>query len=624
MTLKSKPEIISPVLKMSELNRRRFLKALVAALAAPAIMRVFHASPAAAEDVLATPPQRLTGRPAVVFGGDILTMEGDAPSYAEAIVVSEGLITFVGSKEQALKEAGETARQIDLAGRTLMPGFVDPHLHPIQAASMLMPKYASPFDWFFPWGDAPAVRGQKDFLESVAGYSSALSDPKEPLLVWGYLLPYHGDLNRSLLDQISAERPIVIWSYSAHEFYLNSAALNHFAVPAEAFAGDPEADFGNGFFRESAALETLLPYILSIVIVRENIPLGLRRLRDVAHLGGVTTLGDMGTGSAGHLDLETGAIRAILDNDASPFRMALVPDVKTLDMLHKDDAKAVEIVNSLPANNTGRILFGKQVKLYADGAFFAEAMQLEAPGYADGHEGIWLMEPEYLDRLIKLWWSEGYDIHIHCNGSKAVTVILDSLEAAKEIHAGAGQRIVLEHFAVSQADQVDRIKKLGVSVSANPYYLYSMADAYAAGNLGPEAASQIVRLGSLAKAGVPFALHTDFTMAPLAPLGLAWIASNRITALGNEMGPEEKISVYDALKAITIGGAYVLRLEDITGSIVAGKKADFVLLAENPLKVDPLRLRDIEILGTVFEGKPYPVLAGAIDFEVGLHVDKQG
>jgi predicted amidohydrolase YtcJ len=151
------------------------------------------------------------------------------------------------------------------------------------------------------------------------------------------------------------------------------------------------------------------------------------------------------------------------------------------------------------------------------------------------------------------------------------------------------------------------LTKLGVAVSANPYYLYSMADTYAEGNLGQEGGSQIVRLGSLDRAGVPFALHSDFTMAPMEPLFLAWIAVNRVTALGTQMAPEEQVSVYRALQGITINAAHVLRLEDITGSITVGKKADFVLLAENPLKIDPMKLKDIAILGTVFEGHPYPI-----------------
>lgn len=580
---------------------------LLAGMGVLALAAALTANPVSAQGMMTTVPRSADHLPSVIFGGDILTMEGDAPTYAKAIIIKDGTITFVGDKQQALKRAGKGARQVDLKGKTLMPGFIDAHMHPLQSASMLMPKYVTPFDWSFPWGDAPAVRGQQAFLDRVEANSKALDDPSEPLVVWGYLTPFHGELDRTLLDKISKTRPIIVWSYSAHEFYLNSAALEHFKVPEAIFANNSQADYTKGFFREGAALEILLPYILPVMMDPKKVPLGLRRVREAVHLGGVTTVGDMGTGSAGHLEQETAAIREILDNDASGFRMRLVPDVNTLDRVHKDDAKVLSLVNGIAATNSDRMVFGKQVKLYADGAFFAEAMQLESPGYADGHEGEWLMEPERLARLIKLWWVAGYDIHIHCNGSKAISVILDSLEAAKKVHPGTGQRMVLEHFGVSLPGQVERIKALGVSVSANPYYLFSMSDAYAKGNLGSEAASEIVRLGSLKKAGVPFALHSDFTMAPLEPLRLAWVAANRVTALGSTMAPDERLSAYDAMKGITINAAYVLRLENLTGSIAVGKKADFVLLAENPIKVDPMKIKDIEIIGTVFEGKPFPL-----------------
>lgn len=280
------------------------------ALSAPAFAQV------AVPGLMTNPGRSSDHLASIIYGGDILTMEGATPTYAEAIAVKDGTIIFVGSRQQALAKAGKGARQLDLKGKTLMPGFIDAHMHPLQGASMLMPKYVTPFDWAFPWGDAPAVRGQAAFLERVGSQAKAIEDPAEPLVVWGY--------------------------------------------------------------------------------------------------------------------------------------------------------------------------------------------------------------------------------------SK--------------------------------------------------------------GNLDPKAASERSRLGSLTRAGVPVALHTDFTMAPLSPLLLAWIATNRVTALGTLMAPEERLSAYDALKGVTINAAYVLRLEKLTGSIATGKKADFVLLAENPLKVDPKRIKDVQIIGTVFEGRPFPLV----------------
>ena len=186
-------------------------------------------------------------------------------------------------------------------------------------------------------------------------------------------------------------------------------------------------------------------------------------------------------------------------------------------------------------------------------------------------------------------------------------MILDALEKIEKENPRKDHRLTIEHFGQSSDEQVTKIAVLGACVSANPYYLYSMGDEFADGNLGKERASEMVRCGSLLKNKIPFALHTDFTMAPLQPLLLAWIAVNRITANGTLMAPEQRIPVYNAMQAITYNAAYVLRMENEIGSIKVGKKADFVILAENPMKVDPMKIKDVKVLETVYEGKSFPI-----------------
>jgi predicted amidohydrolase YtcJ len=132
-----------------------------------------------------------------------------------------------------------------------------------------------------------------------------------------------------------------------------------------------------------------------------------------------------------------------------------------------------------------------------------------------------------------------------------------------------------------------------------------LSDIYAKNGLGYDRASQMVRLGTLERQGTVVALHSDLTMAPADPLFLAWIATNRLTMEGNLMGPEERLSLDKALRAITIDAAYVIGLENEIGSISAGKKADFAVLEQDPYAVDVSELRDIPVWGVVFEGKPY-------------------
>lgn len=538
----------------------------------------------------------------IYFGGDILTMSGDAPTYVDALAVRDGRIAAMGGKADMLKLGGKTTRLVDLQGKTLMPGFIDPHLHPILGSLILKAKFASPFDWSFPWGDAKAVRGGEAFIAQVKDYDAALADAGEPLLMWGWLEPFHGPLNRQMLDAISPTRPISVWAYSAHEMIFNSAALKHFGLLEADTKGNSQIDYAAGRYWEAGFFTKAVPKIAPSIMSAAAMSKGMDRFGVLTQRAGVTTMGDMATGSTGDFAGDVKAMQASLEKPGTPFRVLLVPDTNTLGLQMGDGEKLVAFVRALPAQNGRHLFFKKSIKLFADGAFFGQAMQIDPPGYRDGHSGEWIMQPDRLKAAMTLWWDAGYDIHIHCNGSGGLTVILDTLEALEAKSPRGERRIVIEHFGVSTAAQAQRIAKLGAVVSANPFYFYSMADKYAAGNLGAERADELVRLGSLRASKVRFGLHSDFTMAPIDPLLLAWIAANRVTADGNARGAGEKVPVYDALKGITSDAAYVLHMDDQIGSLNVGKKADFVILAQNPMKIAPAKLREIKVLGTVFEG----------------------
>ncbi|MEY2854956.1 MAG: hypothetical protein RL030_2088 [Pseudomonadota bacterium] len=550
------------------------------------------------------PPDPAT---AIYFGGDILTMEGDVPTYAEAVAVKGGTISFVGAKAEALKQQGAGTTLVDLQGKTLMPGLIDPHLHPILGSVILNTKFASPFDWIFPWGDAKAVLGHEAFMARLIAYHKEPGDPLEPLVVWGYMEPFHGVMSRKVLDGVSTTRPIIVWQYSAHEMFFNTAALDFYGLNEAETRGNKQIDWKLGRYWEAGFFTVALPKLAPSLMGKEAMQAGLERFRDVTHQGGVTTVGDMATGSSGDLDGDVKMMAAALENEDTPFRVQLTPDVNTLGLQLGDGDEVLAFVKELPKRNSPHLAFGGNIKLFSDGAFFGQAMQLEAPGYKDGHHGDWIMEPERLRKTMKLWWDQGYTIHIHCNGSLGLTVILDALEMLQKENPRQDHRLTIEHFGVSTAEQARRIAALGAVVSANPYYMYSMADKFAGGNLDQTRASEIVRSGSLLENKIPFAFHSDFTMAPIQPLLLAWIAVNRVTAEGTVMAPDQKIPAYNALQAITSNAAYVLRLDDKVGSIKAGKSADFVVLGENPLKVDSMRIRDIRVLETVYEGKSFPL-----------------
>lgn len=545
---------------------------------------------------------------AIYFGGDILTMEGDSASYIEAVAVKDGKIIFTGSKTEAKKYFGDSTAMIDLKGKTLMPGFIDPHLHPILGAIVLNTQFATPFDWNFPWGKMTAVRGHEAFMAKVKEYAAAIKNPTEQLIVWGYMEPFHGSISRKELDAISITRPIMVWHYSAHEMFLNTAALNSLGVTEAETKGNSQIFYDKGRFLEAGFFNVIVPKLVPSIMGDSIMKVNMGKFSAVTHLGGVTTIGDMATGTTGSIATDMKFITAGLENDATPFRIQLTPDCNTLSLvMGGDENKIIAAVNALQQKGSPHIVISHNVKLFSDGAFFGQAFMVEPPGYKDGHKGEWIMTPDRLEKAMRLWWNTDYSIHIHCNGSGGLTAILDVLEKLQKEKPKKDHRLTIEHFGQSSAAQAKRIAALGAIVSANPYYLFSMGDKYAAGNLGEQRASEMVRLGSLLKNKVPFSLHSDFTMAPIQPLLLAWIAVNRITADGKPMAPQEKIPVYNALQAITCNAAFVLRMEEITGTIAKGKKADFVILEENPMKIEPIKLKDIKILETVFEGRRYPI-----------------
>jgi predicted amidohydrolase YtcJ len=180
------------------------------------------------------------------------------------------------------------------------------------------------------------------------------------------------------------------------------------------------------------------------------------------------------------------------------------------------------------------------------------------------------------------------------------------LGVSEKLPVKNGQKLIMEHLGYSTEAQNRRIADMGIYVSAQPNYIRILGDTYAKTGLGPDRAAQMNRLGSLERKNVPLGLHSDFNMAPIDPLYLAWVASNRITLDGNVKAPAEKLSLDKAMRAITIEAAQIIGMDDQVGSIATGKKADFTVLDKNPYVVGAAKLRDVQVEGVIFEGAYFP------------------
>jgi predicted amidohydrolase YtcJ len=334
---------------------------------------------------------------------------------------------------------------------------------------------------------------------------------------------------------------------------------------------------------------------------------GMADFLGMLHLGGVTTALDMGIGIFGNPVAEAELIRHVTEEAQAPARLILTPIITDFLARGLSPAQAIKQVDDWRALNTPRVMFDRQFKLMMDGAIFSGLSQMGPPGYLDGHEGMWLVPLETTLDWARAFWNEGYQIHAHTNCDKSDDAMIDILQKLLDENPQADHRFTLEHFAYTTEDQNRQLKALGAVVSANPYYQYILSDIYSDEWLGPDRGRQMVRLGSLERLGVPFALHSDAPMGPLDPLTLAWTAINRTTINGNENAASERISVHSALRAITIDAAWVMKWEDRIGSIRAGKMADFTILEQDPYEVDPANIKDIDVWGVVFEGTLYPV-----------------
>jgi predicted amidohydrolase YtcJ len=539
---------------------------------------------------------------------EAVTLDPDKPTV-EAVAVVGDRILATGDLEALKAAAGNQPYTVDttFADQVIVPGFIAQHDHPLLAALTMTSAVIAIEDWVLPEGTAKAAKSHEEYLKRLTEANARIADPHKLLLTWGYHQYFHGSLKQSELDAIGGERPIIVWHRSAHEFYLNSAAEKAYGITKDWFDSLPtsaqeQADFENGHYWEQGWF-AVLPKTAGAVASPERVRAGLEFLKDYYHANGVT----LGAEPGGVLSKKAqDAQNAVLSDSSSPFRFYFIPDGKSITAAYADEKVGEETEKVLGWGQGMTAYLPKQVKLFADGAIFSQAMQVTG-GYTDGHNGAWMMEPDFFARSFRLYWDLGYQIHIHVNGDAGLDLVLDQLELNMRRHPRNDHRTVIVHFAVSRPEQVARIKRLGAIVSGNPYYPVALADNYRVNGLDPERADPMVRMGDVERAGISFSYHADMPMAPGQPLLLMWTGVNRITNDGNLRGPEQRISRLGALKAITLDAAYSMQMEKEVGSIVPGKLANFTILADNPLTVDPMTIKDIPVWGTVQEGRVLPV-----------------
>ena len=532
----------------------------------------------------------------------IITMNPSWPD-GTAVAVRDGRILEVGSMESLNPWLARDEHEVvDFGDAIILPGLIDPHLHPVMAAVLLPMHFVTALEWVLPWQTVPACPDQESYRQKIVELESEMVGD-EPFFTWGYHASWHGDMSRKLLDEISSTRPMVVWHRSFHEVYLNSAMLELLEITLDKVGARQQIDFERGHFYEVGlgyAIQKLNRFIMSDEWIRT----GLGRLKQIVHLGGHTTVGDLAVGLFDY-ELERALSVSVLDQANVPFRVLGVPHAATTASLKGGHKEVVAHINELQGSDTSRIRHGKHIKVFTDGAFFSELAMLQEPGYLDGHHGEWLMTPEEFEATVREYWQAEFAIHVHCTGDLGLELAIDTLEKMQREKPRFNHGYTIEHFGFSNPEQVARLGTLGAMISANVYYLFELSEQYAIHSVGFERAYTMSRLGTAVAHDIPVALHSDFPMAPATPLKNAWIACSRQNASGNTAGIEESVSVVDSLRAITIDAAAVLGMQDEVGSIRAGKIADFTVIDRDPIEEGEDALRDANVIATVFEGEVF-------------------
>lgn len=545
----------------------------------------------------------------IYTGGDILTMQGPSPNYVESLVVRDGTILFTGPLAEARQLASD-ATTIDLAGRTLLPGFIDTHGHFVYFGKNLV--------------DANLF-GCVDISDLVTRMKEQARRTPNDAWIVGFGYQARG-LNEGRpptsdeLDQVSAERPVMIVDSSGHLGSCNHAAL--LATGISASAPDPE---GGMFARASDG--TLLGPMEETALnaVRSKRPpftgeLAAQAIQGAAQVWashGQTTAMEAGLG-LGNDDIAI--VLNAIDRHLLPIDLYVAAKDSSLNdalaasygVATQHDPTAGGIVEKIRAARPdldkryiNRVRLGG-VKFWLDGsldtAWFTTPYTENPPGKSGAFAGYRQIPDEVLDAVFDTYWPTELQIHMHMNGDAAADQALSAIAKAIKKHGMHDHRPVFVHATWLRPDQIERMKACGAIPSFLTAGIIPAGDAVVR-LWGPERSAGAMASRTFLRAGLPFTFSHDAPVSPVPSiLALVDAGVNRLSGSGQAVGPDERVCPYDALRAVTATAAYQLKEEKTKGTLEVGKLADMVILAENPLKVVPSTIKDIAIVETIKEG----------------------
>lgn len=574
---------IAPLYRASHgASRRNVLSGAALGLVAAATPRVITAAEAASN-----PRARAD---AIFVGATIRTMNAAAPR-AEALAVKDGRIAAVGSNAAVMALKGPGTEVIQARGRTILPGFVDPHVHIVTSAALSAFVDVRPFI-------CPSI------VDVMAKLSAAVASaaPDSWILAKGFdptITRGNTAVTRRELDAIAPANPLFMLNASGHLAYVNSRAIELARVTSET----PDPGAGGKYLKDAdghltGVLAGAASYAPFLRIAPRADPQALiaaaHRVMQNAAAKGCTMMIDCGLGALAGID-ELAILRAVTANRAAPVRMAAFMTSALMD-------KWLAVDGMMPGAGDDRFrLLG--FKFWSDGSNQGNTgYQRKRYLNVDGR-GVLSLPPEQLLAGVRRAHDLGYQVAVHANGDAAIDLVVDTFDKVLAASPRKDHRHRIEHCSIAYDDHFARMARMGVTPSFLIGHVHYWGRALRDRILGPERAARLDATASAIKAGVRFSLHSDFEVTEIGPLRCIENAVTRVMADGGEvLAPEQRIGVVAALKAMTIDAAYQGFMDHAVGSLEVGKYADLVMLEEDPLAVDASRLSAIKVAEAWVEG----------------------
>ncbi|EGR0750225.1 amidohydrolase [Vibrio vulnificus] len=544
-------------------------------------------------------PLKVTAADAIYYGGEILTMAGDGPEYAEAVATLDEKIIYVGTKEGAMEHKFGQTQLIDLKGKTMLPGFVDPHSHVYGVGLQAMVANVLP----------PPDGGANTVAKIIEILKASEQDETKKLFIektgwilgFGYddsLLDYYP--TKADLDKVSTDKPVLIIHTSGHLSVANSKALEMVGITAKSKNPEggvirrmPDSQEPNGVLEENAHFATL--FRLTMLIDQELQDMMLAASQKMYAQYGYTTAQEGRATKEGYEALKRAAKQGDL----------LIDVVAYADMATSSDFMTSEYHSP---QYTSHFRIGG-VKLNFDGSPQGKTAWLTQPYFhpPHGQKKDYAGYPTFTDaqafEYVETAFKNGWQVLTHSNGDAAIEQFIDAVTAANNKLGKQDRRPVLIHGQTIREDQIQRLAEQGIFPSLFPMHTFYWGDWHRDSVLGHPRADFISPTKAVRDAGLMFSTHHDAPVALPDAFRVLDATVNRTTRTNKVLGPDQRVDAYTALRAMTIWPAYQHFEEAMKGSIEVGKNADFILLDKNPLKVESATLKDLQVQQTISRGK---------------------